>query len=354
MVGLFLVGAGVTSCSLMDDDWGDCPDGLYLSFKYDYNLDGAELFNEHVGAVTVYVFDEDNRLVMQREEANAPGAEILKASSYTMHLNLEPGIYKLVVLAGQRPYQEMLAGGQAKFVRSELKIGDPMEALDVQLDRVATEDGWEVPNAGLPLDTLWHGIDLRGIRVSDTHAVYDTISLVRDTKYINVSLHQLDDTASPLDVNDYDMKILDRNTHLLWNNGWDEQETVAYTPYQSWNTDDKSSSDTRGTAETTGVGKTAHADFMTSRICYHEQSQDDAMFVIKDKKTGNELLHINLADMLVRTRTSGQARQYAPQEFLDRGNDYHLAFFLNGSKWEYVDVSVGALNWSVKIQQVDL
>lgn len=352
LCGMLLTGIWMTSCSLMDTDWEDCPSGLYLSFKYDYNLEQTDFFHAQVGSVTVYVFDENNRLVLQQEESNTPGHEPLKLPQYAMHLELKPGAYKLVVLAGQRSYDEMLSGQQAKFIRSEMNIGDPMQNLEVQLNSQATSEGLQVPNAGLPLDTLWHGIELNDIQVYSTHATYDTISLIRNTKHLNVTLRQLDETV-PIDITDYDMKIQDRNTHLLWDNTWNEQETVAYVPYQTWNSDDRPSVDTRS-SEAAGEGLMAHADFMTSRICYHQHGGDDAVFSVRDKATGKEQVQINLPDMLTRLSTHVLSSRYSPQEFLDRCSDYHLTFFLNGSTWEYVEVTVGALSWSVRIQQIDL
>lgn len=58
--------------------------------------------------------------------------------------------------------------------------------------------------------------------------------------------------------------------------------------------------------------------------------------------------------MLTRLSTHVLSSRYSPQEFLDCCSDYHLTFFLNGSTWEYVEVTVGALSWSVRIQQIDL
>ena len=58
-LGYAFLAAGLsTSCDMMHDETDDCPTGLYLSFKYDYNLQRADMFNDHVGAVSVYVFDE--------------------------------------------------------------------------------------------------------------------------------------------------------------------------------------------------------------------------------------------------------------------------------------------------------
>ena len=48
--------ASLASCDMMKQDLEDCPYGLYLQFKYDYNLQRADMFNDHVGAVDVYVF----------------------------------------------------------------------------------------------------------------------------------------------------------------------------------------------------------------------------------------------------------------------------------------------------------
>ena len=101
---------------------------------------------------------------------------------------------------------------------------------------------------------------------------------------------------------------------------------MAYTPYQTWNSDDKPSVASRA-SEALGEGQMAHADFMTSRICYHPNGADDAVFSVKDKDSGKELVRVNLPDLLTRLRTSNQIQTYSGQEFLDRCSDYHLTFF---------------------------
>ena len=70
-LGYAFLAAGLsTSCDMMHDETDDCPTGLYLSFKYDYNLQRADMFNDHVGAVSVYVFDETGHYVTCREVKN--------------------------------------------------------------------------------------------------------------------------------------------------------------------------------------------------------------------------------------------------------------------------------------------
>ena len=49
----------VASCDMWHTDTDDCPIGIYVKFKYDYNLQRADMLNDHVGAVTLYVYDEN-------------------------------------------------------------------------------------------------------------------------------------------------------------------------------------------------------------------------------------------------------------------------------------------------------
>ena len=352
--GLTAACAMTTSCSMMQDDLDDCPTGLYLSFKYDYNLQRADMFNDHVGAVTVYVFDEEGRYVTKQEEANVPGHAPLSSPLYTMRMNLAPGKYKFLVLAGQKDYEAQLAGGGARFVRREPGAGDAMEgALDVTLDRVAGAAGWEVAHGGLPLDTLWHGMELSAAEVFEGKPTYDTISLVRDTKHINVSLREIDDPTQ-MDVANYEFRIIDRNARILWDNSLDEAEQVAYTPYAAWNTDDRvPATDAEGN-DLGQPGHIAHVEFMTSRILYHEDAADDGILSVTNHETGVEVIRVNLPDMLCRLRKYADIYRYSPQEFLDRGYDYQMDFFLKGGELAYVNIGISVLNWSVRVQFEEL
>lgn len=127
-----LAATAFTSCDMMEEDLSDCAYGLYVTFKYDYNLERADMFNDHVGSVTLYAFDEDGKLVMTQEESNAGGVAPLKDKTYTMHVTtLNPGKYKFIALAGQRPYADMLADSRARFVRTDMAPGDDMTELGI-------------------------------------------------------------------------------------------------------------------------------------------------------------------------------------------------------------------------------
>ena len=335
-----LLAGGLVSCEYIHEDLEPCPPketGLDVRFRYDYNLQRADMFADHVGSVTVYVFDEGGHFLMKQTESGKP----LEADGYAMRIPLEPGRYQYLVEAFQKPYEEAIAGEGADFLRTEPTEGDSLSALTHRLEY--DEDGL-VAHAGLPLDTLWHGMQTLPIEVFPDSVTCDTVSLVRNTKQISVALREVDEPEN-IDVADYDFRIIDRNGLLLWDNRVDETDQLTYTPFATRNTTDKA-----GSNNTEGIGKIAHADFMTSRLLYHESAADDAILSITNKRTGVEVIRVNLPDILSRLRTAADIYRYTPQEFLDRGYDYQLTFFLKGDRWEYVNVEISVLSWAKRIQ----
>lgn len=338
-------------------DYSDCPYGVYVKFKYDYNLQRADMFRDHVGQVTLYVFDENGRFVTSQSETNTALSSPLKDPNYVMHVeNLKPGKYQFLALAGQNDYAQQLLTNRAKFVRTQPSDGDDIRKLEVNLDHESRGEYDEVANHSLPLDTLWHGKLLDGVEVYSQKPSYATVSLIRDTKKINVTLRELNDPTT-MDVNDYTMTITDHNARILWDNSLDESRTLVYTPHATWNTSDQeggTASDVNGNP-LPGVGKIAHADFMTSRILKHDDIEKDGRLTVVSKETGKAVIDVNLPDLLSRLRTS-EEYTYSAQEFLDRAYDYKLQFFLQNGKLKYcyITISVNVLSWSRRIQFEEL
>ena len=75
---------------------------------------------------------------------------------------------------------------------------------------------------------------------------------------------------------------------------------------------------------------------------------------MKNKNTGKKVIEVNLPDLLTRLSSYDETKRYTKQEFLDRGYDYDLTFFLSGGSWAYANVSIGVLGWSKRIQNVEL
>lgn len=177
--------------------------------------------------------------------------------------------------------------------------------------------------------------------------VHDTISLVRDTKELTLSLHQIDAPAD-ISVEDFSFEITCANGTIGHDNSLWEDERLTYKPYFTWDTDFR---DEAGNVKE----RTAHAAMMFSRLVLYPvaQNEQNAMLSIFNKKTGEEVVRINLADCLAQGRGAFDYLNYSPQEFLDREYDYHLDFFLKGGEWQYANLSISVLSWSKRIQRVD-
>lgn len=326
----------LSACDYIQDDLQPCPTGLELAFRYDYNLQRADQFNDHVRSVTAYLFDEEGYFVAAQTESGAP----LTEQTYRMKFDVAPGRYQCVAVAGQKPVKEMALGERTKQTVHEPASGDSLSVLSVALEQDAQG---VVAHHHLPLDTLWHGMQLTPITVNAGQITVDTLSLMRNTKQINVILRDLDESEN-MDVANYDFRIDDHNARLNWDNSVDEQTAIVYTPYATWNTTDKQVDAQQP------VGRMAHADFMTSRLLFHKEATADAVLTVTEKESGKELIRVNLPDLLSRMRTSDELNRYTPQEFLDRGYDYHLTFFLQGDRWAYVQVEIGVLSWTQRFQ----
>lgn len=342
-----LLGLTVTSCTdLIFDDRDGCERGVYVNFVYDYNLQRADMFPDHVGEVTVYVFDEEGKYLSQYTEINDDVRKPLKDKDYSMYLDLPDGKYRFVAVAYQENRRSNTRSG---FYTPELDENSRIEDLKVTLDHIELYNGLAMVNhQGEPLDTLWHTMtSAPTVEVMQGQYTYHTLPLMRNTKYISVTLRDIDD-PDVMNIEDYELYITNSNVRLNYDNSEDRSAIAVCTPYVTWNTHDP---DTRNS---TSVGNMGHADFMTSRIFVHENMADDAVLMVRHKQTGKTVIEVNLPDLLGRLSNYEDLHRYSRQEFLDRGYDYDLTFFLSGGSWAYANVSIGILGWSKRIQNVDL
>lgn len=356
-----LIVFGLISCSMMETDRSECPDGLYVRFVYDYNVQRADMFRDHVGGVTLYVFDESDRLVMQREEANAGDYKPLRSYDFSMHLTpdqLPAGRYRLVAVAQQKGYQATLDADGAKFHRTEMEKGSLREDLKIKLDRhPAGEDGvCEVDNS-CPLDTLWIGsaenpdrrAEILGeewVEVREQLPTYATVYLVRDTKHIHVELRQLEEPAM-ISHENFKVTITSANGTLGHDNTVvPDGETLRYSPYNA-----------RTLKSEGGDYTVAQYDLMCSRLMDYAGGPDgkNAVLRVYSKRHEQDVLAANLPAWLAEARITPEY-QYGVQEYLDRQYDYRLEVIMKGATWfeAYVYVQIGILEWKHRIQNVNL
>ena len=371
---MIVVAAMFSSCDMMKEDWDNCPTGLYVNFVYDYNIQRADMFKDHVGSVTLYVFDESDKLVAQR---TVSGSELLMYGYYIRFTEQElaPGRqYRLSAVALQKDWNVALSTQGAKYRKTTLGMGDSRQQLKVSLDRTLPDEEanyYEV-SAEAALDTLWHTQQVMKASAANqpvatkyhenaygeatTNAIqtvtiekdvptYATVSLVRDTKHLNISLRELD-TPEDVDADKYEVFILDANGDVDYQNTvMTPTDSLVYRPYQQWTT-------TFDAGGTVGVERSAHYDLMFNRLMYNTTADDNAVLCIRRKSDGKEVAVINLPYILCEGRMAWEIYNYRPQEYLDREYDYRLEFFLRGDRWEYISVCIDVLSWAKRIQYV--
>lgn len=366
----------LSSCDMMTEDLSDCPTGLYVNFVYDYNIQRADMFKDHVGGLTLYVYDESDRLVAQR---TVSGSEL---SRYGFHIHfteneLAPDhTYRLTTVAMQKDWLTALTTPGAKYRKTDMIAGADRKSLTVKLDRNMSVPYHEV-SAVAPLDTLWHTLTTLKAEASNLPAAtkyhlksdgtassngvetvsvvrgeptYATVSLIRDTKHLNISLREID---HPERVNheDYDVFIMDDNADVdCENNVVSPNDSIIYRPYAQWTS--VVESDGKTTAD-----YSAHYDLMFNRLRYNTTTQKNAVLCIRKRTTGEVVALFNLPYILCEGRMAYEINNYQPQEYLDREYDYRLELWLKGEKWQkgaFITICIDVLSWARRIQYVSL
>lgn len=444
LIALAVVGA-LSSCDAIMEDRDDCPTGLYVTFVYDYNIQRADMLKDHVGGLTLYVYDESDRLVASK---TIGAGQLSKYGSY-IHFTegeLPPGHdYRLMAVAMQKDWNAALATPGAKYRQTGNSAGSEWSQFFIDLDHTATaaasraavlpqqSASWSraavfphqtrsaanyyyVSNAA-PLDTLWHTLDTyttpadsmpktmypamltpaktdytwqrdgsikssgqERVRIVQDEPTYATLSLIRDTKHLNVTLRALNynlsnNTLEDNYVNDedYTVEIIDNNSQLdCHNNLTKPADTLVYRPYQQWTTTFVGSGDVPSESA-------AHYDLMFNRLIYKNASVENDKYAILNeediakaknavliirKKNGNALepvgnndsdiiFAINLPYILSSGRTWVE-RYYHYQEYLDREYDYRLQFIIRGGHIDEIQLFLGThvhiIPWALRQQ----
>jgi len=384
---------------MIQDSVDYCPTGLYVRFVYDYNTARADMFKDHVGHVRLYVYDEQGHKVAERSVSNTAASAPLADYGYALHLDpseLRPGRYRLQAVAMQRDWDAAAAADGARY-RHEADVTHG-EAMRITLDHdpgvIPGTEQHLVDHKSLPLDTLWHTLKVQShaptdgvapmpmqrtsrpysvypldeqyVTVTDNMATYATISLVRDTKHLNITMRHLD---FPDDVfhHDYEVTIVDDNATLLHDNALAPSDSLRYTPYAAWTsrfTDGGVIVDPtvpRATSQADDDApdglryqRTAHYNLMFNRLMYNDDAARSAMLQVRNLNSGKVVARINLPYMLAEGRAAYELYGYSPQEYLDREYDYHLNLFLKGESWAYCDIVVNVLSWSKRHQNEEL
>lgn len=305
----------ITSCIM--DHQEEC--SLDLRFRYVYNMQNADGFTNEASHVRVYVFDSARKYVGCHVSQGPIGKD------YVMRLPLpEAGTYTFVAWA-------FSDSDQSDFEIPVLNAGDDVNALTARLNR--TDGVSDRRLCGLLNGTLETEVSVRNRHL--------TIDMMKCTNLLRVILMPIRSTQV-LDCDDYELRISGKNGWLSYDASMHRQDPLVYRPYFQAQ-DSKKDSGQEDVINTAVV-----ADFSTSRII----NGSNPRLIIDNKRTGREILNIDLAWFLSLQSIGEHKEEWTSQEYLDRQDEYSMTFFIDDSTWLMTRIIVNG--WVLSFENTDL
>lgn len=319
-----------TSCNgIIYDDEGDCDPYYKVRFKFDKNIKWADAFPQEVNEVTLYVLDENGRIVWSRHEAGSA----VKSEGYLMNVPVPPGTYTLLAWCGK--------GHRTSFTVNENDLG-------CTLLRDHTPDGQAFVNHDL--DRLYHGV-LEAQDFPDSEGVHIyTVPLIKNTNDVHVVLQHL--SGEPVDKDDFTFTITSDNGLMAWDNQLVADEPITY---YAWYTGQGSAEIYYPEAEVRGLPtfSAAIAQLTVGRLV---EGNDIRLTVCNNE--GETVLSVPLIDYLLLVKDNRKPGDDRPtftdnQDYLDRQDDYSMVFLLDeGNRWIKSHIYINS--WKVLLQDVNI
>ena len=304
---------------------GDC--GVYISFKYDYNLKDANAFAKEVNSVALYVFDENDTLI---EQITTTDKEALSDDEFEMVLQLDPGKYQLLAWGG-------LMNEESFDLLADAEIGKTkIQELQVRMHRDHNESGDAVVEKDLL--PLYH--DFMEIVVDDVDGTYKhTMSLMKDTNVVRIMLHEM--SGQEIDADHFIFEIKDNNGLYNWDNTLLDDEEITYLPWSQ----ETGRADVEESRAVTSIS-VAIAELTIGRM----SAEKSPILYIKNRETGEDIVRIPLADyaLLIKGKYN---QEMDNQEYLDRQDEYNMTFFLDEGVW--LDAYILINSWRVVLSNDD-
>lgn len=261
------------SCTSIDETLSECQ--LYVSFRYDYNMEFTDAFATQVNRVDVFVFDKDGTFIMKKSEQG----KTLGSGSYRMQLQLPIGEYRIATWAGMSDAFEMPEPVAGKST---------LEDLTVKMKREESLIHNKV------LEPLWYG-EIQTVNFTGKQEQTETVRLIKVTNKFRFIL-QKSGPGEELDMNDCLFEIRADNGYYDWNNDLLDDDMISYQPYHLEKVED--------------VGIVAEMN--TMRLLEHKK----VYLTLTRKSDSKELMKVDLIPYLLLTKMEGH--NIPAQEYLDR------------------------------------
>lgn len=328
-----LAGAMTSGCTLVTDELDPCPARLSIKFVYDYNIKWGDAFLHEVPTVNVWAFNSDGRLVWSEGAAVQPDEN----GNFFLYPDLPEGRYDFVAWCGIQDNEQFDLATYSPASREELEV--TMRTLE--------ENG--IYTSGSRLTPIYHADNLGVDYIINQSASTDqvvTMSLMKDTKDIRVILRNMD--GSEIEEQEFEVSIsVPNNSLYAWNNDLLPSHTVLYEPWDTRYGITSNPEDTDINEDETREGETITSiatliyDLSTGRL----MENSNAILTIHRNWDDRDLVRIKLVEYLLMIK--GHYGNISDQEYLDRQDDYSIAFFLDPSSNYHVAGIVYINGWAV-------
>lgn len=297
------------SCTSIDETLSECQ--LYVSFRYDYNMEFTDAFATQVNRVDVFVFDKDGTFIMKKSEQG----KTLGSGSYRMQLQLPIGEYRIATWAGMSDAFEMPEPVAGKST---------LEDLTVKMKREESLIHNKV------LEPLWYGA-IQTVNFTGKQEQTETVRLIKVTNKFRFIL-QKSGPGEELDMNDCLFEIRADNGYYDWNNDLLDDDMISYQPYHLEKVED--------------VGIVAEMN--TMRLLEHKK----VYLTLTRKSDSKELMKVDLIPYLLLTKMEGH--NIPAQEYLDRQSEYAIVFFYNPELLNFLSTKIMINGWTIWLKGEDL
>lgn len=322
--GLCLLAAivAIISCDSIFTDRSDCPSGLDLYFRYDYNMSFVNTLHKKNDCLTVCVYDSEGYLVTTRTESG----KALADEGYHMQFDIPEGNYNIIAYGGMACEKSSFRFGKSSVRSTSDKISDIM----VEINHTDMTSNRQLHNH-------FHG--LKNV-VVDEEFVQDTLYMMKNTNNIRIILQQVQ--GNPLTSSDFTFTLTDDNSLMDYTNKVVPNGKITYSP---WTCGEQVIGSVEEGDTPTSV---AFAEFSTARIIANSGSR----LTIIHNESGKEVLSIPLDKYLLLLRSELYADMHA-QEYLDREDEWSMVFFLDsGLRW--INTHIVINDWTVRLNHIEM
>lgn len=299
------------------DDQEPCT--FRLKFKYDYNMKYADAFAKEVDYVDIFVYGAGGDFVTSKRVERSQMID-----GNTAVLEIVPGKYSFVVWSGLKdPLYKTTPLSTGKSKLGDFRLG------------VNAKDGAPLNQELTP---LFHGM-VENVVVTGEEHQETLVSLMKDTNKIRFVIYSDNPDQLLPSVENYDIRLVAKNGTLTGANVLEGDEATAYLPYAV--------GDFRSDLSHT---KYPGAWFEISTLRLMDQRL--TTLIIRDKKTGKELLNYDINQFLSEMRFVSQMKMPL-QEYFDREDSYRIVFII-GKDADFLSFLVEVNGWLIRKQSINI